>query len=40
MSPEKIKVAILKGCWKFLDRLGCEAVTVNPMKNGSSHRSP
>jgi hypothetical protein len=40
ISPKKIKAAILKGFWKFLDRLGCEAVTVNPMENGSSHLSP
>ena len=27
MSPEKIKAAILKGCWKFLDRLGKDGIT-------------
>jgi hypothetical protein len=40
LSTEKVKTARLKGFWKFLDRLGSETVTVNPMKNGSSHRSP
>ena len=40
ISTEKIKAAALEGLWKFLGRLGYEAVTVNPMKDGSAHRSP
>ena len=40
ISTEKIKAATLEALWKLLDRLGSEAVTVNPTKDGSSHRSP